>query len=107
MGPIIQTRSSSEPPLIHQHENLYIMRTLKESPKRDKIKPAKDPQLKQQIAKLVQRTRMEKPTTLPFFQQSKLSTKAFGAVRSFAANTNVGTVRKANEDRIAIILNVI
>jgi len=28
-------------------------------------------------------------------------------VRSFAANTNVGTVRKSNEDRIAIILNVI
>jgi hypothetical protein len=43
------------------------MRTLKESPKRDKIKPLKDPVLKQQIAKLVQRARMEKPTTLPFF----------------------------------------
>jgi protein phosphatase 2C family protein 2/3 len=28
-------------------------------------------------------------------------------VRSFAANTHVGLVRKANEDRIAIILNVI
>lgn len=83
------------------------MRTLKESPKRDKIKPLKDPILKQQIAKLVQRTRLDKPSTLPFFQQSKLSSKAFGAVRSFAANTNVGTVRKANEDRIAIILNVI
>lgn len=36
-----------------------------------------------------------------------MSNKAFGIVRSFAANTNVGTVRKANEDRIAIILNVI
>jgi hypothetical protein len=33
------------------------MRTLKESPKRDKIKPLKDPVLKQQIAKLVQRAR--------------------------------------------------
>ena len=28
-------------------------------------------------------------------------------MRSFAANTHVGLVRKANEDRIAIILNVI
>jgi len=43
------------------------MRTLKESPKRDKIKPIKDPGLKQQIAQLVQRTRLERPSTLPFF----------------------------------------
>jgi serine/threonine protein phosphatase PrpC len=28
-------------------------------------------------------------------------------VKGFAANTNVGTVRKTNEDRISIILNVI
>ena len=28
-------------------------------------------------------------------------------VKAFAANTNVGIVRKANEDRISIILNVI
>ena len=28
-------------------------------------------------------------------------------VKSFAANTHTGLVRKANEDRIAIILNVI
>jgi protein phosphatase PTC2/3 len=28
-------------------------------------------------------------------------------VKAFAANTNVGTVRKTNEDRISIILNVI
>lgn len=36
-----------------------------------------------------------------------MSSKAFGSVKAFAANTNVGTVRKANEDRISIILNVI
>jgi hypothetical protein len=36
-----------------------------------------------------------------------MSNKSFGAVKSFAANTHVGLVRKANEDRIAIILNVI
>jgi len=44
---------------------------------------------------------------LPLFQNSKTSNKKFGIVRSFAANTHVGLVRKANEDRIAIILNVI
>lgn len=44
---------------------------------------------------------------LPLFQNSKTSSKKFGIVRSFAANTHVGLVRKANEDRIAIILNVI
>ena len=41
------------------------------------------------------------------FTHSKVSMKPFGPVRSFAANTNVGTVRKVNEDRISIILNVI
>jgi len=38
---------------------------------------------------------------------SKIPSKKFGVVKSFAANTHVGLVRKANEDRIAIILNVI
>ena len=37
-------RAASEPPI--HHEPLHIMRTLKESPKRDKIKPVKDPILK-------------------------------------------------------------
>lgn len=44
---------------------------------------------------------------LPTFQSSKTANKKFGVVKSFAANTHVGLVRKANEDRIAIILNVI
>lgn len=44
---------------------------------------------------------------LPNFQNSKTSNKKFGVVKSFAANTHVGLMRKANEDRIAIILNVI
>ena len=44
---------------------------------------------------------------LPLFSNSKTSNKKFGVVQSFAANTNTGLVRKANEDRIAIILNVI
>ncbi len=41
------------------------------------------------------------------FTNSKTASKKFGVVQSFAANTHVGLVRKANEDRIAIILNVI
>lgn len=44
---------------------------------------------------------------LPNFQNSKVSHKAFGTVKSFSANTNVGLIRQYNEDRIAIILNVI
>jgi hypothetical protein len=44
---------------------------------------------------------------LPNFQLSKTSTKAFGSVQSFSANTNCGLVRNYNEDRIAIILNAI
>mmetsp|Transcript_682 Transcript_682/g.742 ORF Transcript_682/g.742 Transcript_682/m.742 type:complete len:225 (-) Transcript_682:327-1001(-) len=44
---------------------------------------------------------------LPNFQSSKVSNKSFGSVRAFSANTNVGLVRQYNEDRIAIILNVI
>lgn len=46
-------------------------------------------------------------SNLASFQNSKTSNKRFGVVKSFAANTHVGLVRKANEDRIAIILNVI
>ena len=61
--------------------------------------------MKQTVAKLLQKNQPQ--TTLPFFQTSKISSKAFGMVRAFAANTNVGIVRKANEDRISIILNVI
>ena len=62
--------------------------------------------IKANIAKIV--SKQQQPTTdLPFFQTSKVSQKAFGTVKAFAANTNVGTVRKTNEDRISIILNVI
>ena len=62
-------------------------------------------QVRETVAKLLQKNQPQ--TTLPFFQTSKVSSKAFGAVKAFAANTNVGIVRKANEDRISIILNVI
>lgn len=86
------------------------MRTLKENPiykKKGTSKKTAEPQLKQQIAKLIQKNNAQVNTTLPFFQSSKTSSKPFGGVCAFAANTNVGTVRKGNEDRIAIILNVI
>lgn len=63
-------------------------------------------QIKQNIAKIV--AKQQQPACdLPFFQSSKVSQKAFSSVKAFAANTNVGTVRKTNEDRISIILNVI
>lgn len=62
--------------------------------------------IKQNIAKIV--AKQPQPSSdLPFFQTSKVSSKSFGSVKGFAANTNVGTVRKTNEDRISIILNVI
>ena len=61
--------------------------------------------MKSTVAKLLLKNQPQ--STLPFFQTSKVSSKAFGSVKAFAANTNVGTVRKANEDRISIILNVI
>ena len=62
--------------------------------------------IKQNIAKIV--AKQPQPSSeLPFFQTSKVSQKSFGSVKAFAANTNVGTVRKTNEDRISIILNVI
>jgi len=61
--------------------------------------------VKATVAKLLQKNQPQ--STLPFFQTSKISSKAFGSVKAFAANTNVGIVRKANEDRISIILNVI
>jgi hypothetical protein len=61
--------------------------------------------VKATVAKLLQKNQPQ--STLPFFQTSKISSKAFGTVKAFAANTNVGIVRKANEDRISIILNVI
>ena len=46
-------------------------------------------------------------SALSMFQISKTASKKFGTVKSFAANTHLGLVRKTNEDRIAIILNVI
>lgn len=41
----------------------------------------------------------------PAFSEAKTSSKSFGMIHAFAANTNSGLVRPYNEDRISIILN--
>jgi serine/threonine protein phosphatase PrpC len=40
-------------------------------------------------------------------EPSKGSAKKIGVIRAFAANTNPGLVRNYNEDRVAIILNIL
>ncbi len=47
-----------------------------------------------------------KPEFLPNLEPSKSSTKKNGIVKSYAANTHQGLVRNYNEDRVAIILNI-
>jgi protein phosphatase 2C family protein 2/3 len=40
------------------------------------------------------------------FNQGKISSKSFGTIFSYAANTNQGIVRNYNEDRVSIIINM-
>ena len=40
------------------------------------------------------------------FNQGKISSKSFGIIKSYAANTNQGIVRNYNEDRVSIIINM-
>ena len=40
------------------------------------------------------------------FNQGKISSKTFGVITSYAANTNQGIVRNYNEDRVSIIINM-
>ena len=40
------------------------------------------------------------------FNQRKVSSKSFGIITSYAANTNQGIVRNYNEDRVSIIINM-
>ena len=40
------------------------------------------------------------------FSQGKISSKSFGIITSYAANTNQGIVRNYNEDRVSIIINM-
>lgn len=43
---------------------------------------------------------------LPILDSSKSSTKKNGIVKAYAANTHQGLIRNYNEDRVAIILNI-
>jgi protein phosphatase 2C family protein 2/3 len=43
---------------------------------------------------------------LPVFEATKCSNRKNGVVKAYAANTNQGIVRNYNEDRVAIILNI-
>lgn len=43
---------------------------------------------------------------IPNYEPSKVSNKKNGVVKAYAANTNMGLVRKYNEDRVSIILNI-
>ena len=40
------------------------------------------------------------------FNQGKISSKSFGIITSYAANTNQGIARNYNEDRVSIIINM-
>ena len=40
------------------------------------------------------------------FNKGKLSSKSFGIITSYAANTNRGIVRNYNEDRVSIVINL-
>ena len=40
------------------------------------------------------------------FNQGKISSKSFGLITSYSANTNQGIVRNYNEDRVSIIINM-
>lgn len=41
------------------------------------------------------------------YESARHSAKSLAVVKSFAANTHQGTVRKYNEDRVSIILNIV
>lgn len=45
-------------------------------------------------------------TVLPNHEPTKCSFKKNGIIKAYAANTNQGTVRNYNEDRVSIILNI-
>ena len=54
-----------------------------------------------------------KPITLSILNETftnffpgKISTKSYGVIKSYAANTNQGIIRDYNEDRVSIIINI-
>lgn len=50
---------------------------------------------------------MEQESVLmPSYESAKFSVKRNGIITAYGANTNQGIVRNYNEDRVAIILNI-
>lgn len=47
------------------------------------------------------------PSDLPILDPAKLSNRENGVIKAYGANTHQGLVRNYNEDRVAIILNII
>ena len=45
-------------------------------------------------------------TFIKNFSKSKISSRSFGVIKSYAANTNQGIARDYNEDRVSIIINM-
>ena len=45
-------------------------------------------------------------TFIKNFSKSKISSKSFGVIKSYAANTYQGIVRDYNEDRVSIVINM-
>lgn len=48
-----------------------------------------------------------KNVVLDNYEPSKCSVRSHGGIKGYAANTNQGAVRNYNEDRVAIILNIV
>lgn len=46
-------------------------------------------------------------TPLPNYEPTRFSDKSYGVIRAFAVCTNQGLVRNYNEDRVAIVLNIL
>ena len=48
-----------------------------------------------------------KPLGVKFhLNKSRVSQKSYNRIKAYAANTNVGIVKKKNEDRITIMINI-
>jgi protein phosphatase 2C family protein 2/3 len=54
-----------------------------------------------------QKIKNGKDIVLPNFERTKCSVRRNGVVRAYAANTHQGLVRSYNEDRVAIIMNIV
>lgn len=60
----------------------------------------------QQLRNEIAMSENQKTKGLPDYTNAKFSNKRNGMVAGYGANTNQGIVRTYNEDRVAIILNI-